>query len=80
MISQINVGMKEDAIGPNSIFQFGGGEHERGALERAQRFLIDKLERKVSSIRSSLVELCSKMNISRTIQVSTNYLTFLFRF
>lgn len=64
--------MKEGAIGMNSIFLFGGGEHDKGSLERAQRCLIDKLERKVSIIRSSLVELCSKMNISRAIQVSIN--------
>jgi len=62
-------GMKEDAIGANSILLFGGGENGRSSLERAQRCMIDKLERKVSIIRSSLIELCSKMNISKAIQV-----------
>ena len=60
-----------------SVLLFRGGEHDKAALERAQRTVADKIQKNILFFGSVLIELCSKMNINKGIQVRViNFILF----
>lgn len=66
--------MNEKNGASTTTLSFRGGERDKAALERAQlaehKLNFDKLQRSSVIISKSLLELCSKMNISKSVQVS----------
>eukprot|EP01036_Dinobryon_divergens_P023618 gene23618-31984_t len=51
-----------------SVLLFRGGEHDKAALERAQRTVVDRIQKNILTFGSLLKELCSKLNINKGIQ------------
>ena len=57
-----------------SVLLFSCGEHDKAALERAQRTVVDRIKKNILTFGSLLKELCSKLNINKEIQVSVEIL------
>ena len=69
------IGMDDKYNG--SFLSFRGGEHDKAALDRAQRTVADRIQKNIFIFGSLLIELCSKMNINKGIQVSVEILSIL---
>jgi hypothetical protein len=55
-----------------SVLLFSGDEHDKAALERAQRTVVDRIKKNILTFGSLLKD--SKLNINKEIQVSVEIL------